>query len=129
MRRQTAAAVWPYLQLSIEDYSTPDAALFSISLTNVGVGPAKLQSMRVVFEGSSVQDWAGLIQALTGGENTNFSQNYSRNRVFSPGERVDLFAGELGAAWNADAFNRPARRDRVAKHAELGLTRHVIDVE
>ena len=92
MRRQTAAAVWPYIQLSIEDYSTPDAALFSISLTNVGVGPAKLQSMRVLFDGSPAQDWAGLIQALTDGEDIIFSQDYSRNRVFSPGERVSLFA-------------------------------------
>jgi hypothetical protein len=43
VRQQTAAAVWPFVQLMIEDYDTGDAAGFSFALTNVGVGPARMR--------------------------------------------------------------------------------------
>jgi hypothetical protein len=38
LNQRTAAAGRPYVQMSVNDYETGDAAGFSISFTNVGVG-------------------------------------------------------------------------------------------
>ncbi|MEP5763281.1 MAG: hypothetical protein ABJ308_01740 [Halieaceae bacterium] len=92
VRRQTAAAVWPYVQLSIEDTLADTGSEFSISLTNAGVGPAKLRSLRVVIDNTVVTDWRAAVDRVTDSEEPiAFSQNYARNRVLSPGEKLTLF--------------------------------------
>ena len=53
VRQQTAAAVWPFVQLIIEDYDTGDEAAFAISFMNAGVGPAKVDSVVLELNGES----------------------------------------------------------------------------
>ena len=52
VRQQTAAAVWPFVQLNIANYDTGDTAGFSLGFTNVGVGPAKMQDVRLSIDGN-----------------------------------------------------------------------------
>src|SRR5690554_2849469 len=40
VRQQTSAAVWPFVQVSIEDFDSGESAGFTLSFTNEGVGPA-----------------------------------------------------------------------------------------
>ena len=51
VRQQTAAAVWPFVQLIIGNYDTGEEAGFSFAFTNAGVGPAKMRDLRVSVDG------------------------------------------------------------------------------
>ena len=66
VREQTAAAVWPYVQLSTADSDTGEMAHFAISFTNTGVGPARMRSVRALIEGEPVTDWTAAIERLDG---------------------------------------------------------------
>ncbi|MEZ5557325.1 MAG: hypothetical protein R3E86_02085 [Pseudomonadales bacterium] len=92
VRLQTAAAVWPFVQLSILDFQTEDGAGFTLTLENSGVGPARLRAMRVVIDGQPRSTWRDAVTALVGGEPPLFAQNFASNRVLSPGERIDIFS-------------------------------------
>lgn len=60
---QREAAVWPYVQAFPNRY-TPDT-LFSISLTNVGVGPAVVRYFSVRVDGMSVRSWREFLAAIS----------------------------------------------------------------
>ena len=47
VRQQTAASVWPRVQLHVSDHLSDHRAELTVSLTNAGVGPARMRSMRV----------------------------------------------------------------------------------
>ena len=94
VRQQTAASVWPYVQLMINDTDTEDSASFALSLDNVGVGPARMRSMLVTLEGEPVRTWQALIDALAV-EDMKVGNQYGKNsvsrRVLAPGESVVAF--------------------------------------
>lgn len=89
VRQQTAAAVWPFVQLSIEDSDSGDSAEFTLSFTNAGVGPAKMQTMRLIIEDEPISDWANAVSRLGGRLGDNVNRNFIANRVLSPDEKVD----------------------------------------
>jgi hypothetical protein len=89
VRQQTAAAVWPFVQLSIEDSDSGDSADFTMSFTNAGVGPAKMRTMRLIVDGEPIRDWANAVARLGGKLTDNVNRNFISNRVLSPDERVD----------------------------------------
>jgi len=89
VRQQTAAAVWPFVQLSIEDSDSGDAAEFTMSFTNAGVGPAKMRTMRLIVGGEPTRDWADAITRLGGRLTSSVNRNFISNRVLSPDEKVD----------------------------------------
>jgi hypothetical protein len=89
-RKQTAAAVWPFVQLTISDHLSDNRAEFGIALTNAGVGPARMRSMRVIFNGEPLHDWHHAM-ALVGEEGTHrLGQSYVGRRVLIPGETIDM---------------------------------------
>ena len=91
-RKQTAAAVWPFVQLTLHDHLSEDRAEFRISMTNAGVGPARMRSMRVVLGNTPLRDWHHAM-ALVGEEGTHrLGQNFIGRRVLIPGESVDMVA-------------------------------------
>jgi len=91
VRQQTAAAVWPFVQLSIEDSDSGDSADFTLSFTNAGVGPAKMRTMRLIVDGEPIRDWADAVSHLDGHLTENVSRNFITNRVLSPDQKVDAF--------------------------------------
>lgn len=91
VRRQTAASVWPYVQVTTSDYEGPDGAQFRVSLTNAGVGPAHLRGMRLTLGGTPQRTWEDVIRSIGDGELRPFSQTSALNRVIRPGEDIELF--------------------------------------
>jgi hypothetical protein len=89
VRQQTAATVWPFVQLSIEDSDSGDSADFTLSFTNAGVGPAKMRSMRLIIDGEPIRDWANAVSLLDGQLTDNVNRNFITNRVLSPDQKVD----------------------------------------
>ncbi|MDH7943753.1 hypothetical protein QGM61_07955 [Pseudohongiella sp. SYSU M77423] len=90
VRQQTAAAVWPFVQLSVEDFDTGDRAGFMLSVTNSGVGPALVRSVRVVLDGQAMRDWEQVVRQLGGELNEQVGRSTLSDRVLSPGVRRDL---------------------------------------
>ncbi len=93
VRRQTAASVWPYVQLAVDDYSTQEASEFALSVSNVGVGPAHVRGMRVSIGGQARATWRDVLQSV-GRRDVAFSQAFVTNRVLSPSESVRIFGVE-----------------------------------
>jgi hypothetical protein len=91
VRQHTAAAVWPFVQVMIEDYDKGDAAGFSLALTNSGVGPAKMQDVRVTVDGNVTRNWSELVAIVEGNPEAAISRNFISNRVLRPDETVIIF--------------------------------------
>ena len=92
VRRQTAAAVWPFVQVSTSDYDSGDTAGFTLSLVNAGVGPAKVQTLRMIIDGEPMRDWAAVVGYLGGALDDRVARSTVRGRVLSPDEQLDLIA-------------------------------------
>lgn len=92
VRRQTAASVWPYVQIAVNDYVGPEDAAFELTMTNTGVGPAQVRAMRVTLNGDARTSWREVVDAVGGGGEAPFAQDFVLNRVLSPGETVQLFS-------------------------------------
>lgn len=91
VRRQTAAAVWPYVQLAVNDYLSDESGIYELTLTNSGVGPAQIRAVRVSINGSAMSSWAAVIDEVSPGESPTFSQSFIANRVIRAGESVTMF--------------------------------------
>jgi hypothetical protein len=89
-RKQTAAAVWPFVQLTINDHLSENRAEFSISLTNAGVGPARMRSMRVLLMGKPLRDWHHAIELVGESGTHRLGQSYVSRRVLIPGETINM---------------------------------------
>lgn len=92
VRQQTAAAVWPFVQLSIDDYDSGETAGFTMSLTNAGVGPARMHGVRLIFDGEPMRDWAHAVARLGGDLTDRVGRNFVSDRVLRPDETVDMIS-------------------------------------
>ncbi len=91
VRQQTAAAVWPFVQLMVENYDTGEEAGFSFAFTNAGVGPAKMQDVRVTVDGRVARDWRELVESVEGNTDAPVNRNFISDRVLRPDETVAVF--------------------------------------
>jgi hypothetical protein len=89
-RKQTAAAVWPFVQLTISDHLSESRAEFGISLTNAGVGPARMRSMRVLLRGEPLRDWHHALELIGETGTHRLGQSFVSRRVLIPGETIDM---------------------------------------
>lgn len=92
VRQQTAAAVWPFVQLLIEDFDTGEEAGFSIAFQNAGVGPAKLHAVRLDIGGQPMRDWAHAVTTVGGDPSAQVGRSFIAGRVLRPDERVDVIS-------------------------------------
>ena len=92
VRQQTSAAVWPFVQVSTTDYDSGETAGFTLSLTNAGVGPAKVRAVRVVIDGEPMRDWAAVVEHLGGTLDDQVGRSSVSGRVLSPDEKLDLLS-------------------------------------
>jgi hypothetical protein len=114
VRQQTAASVWPYVQFMINDTSDGDSASFGLSLDNVGVGPARMQSMLLTLHGEAVPDWQTAVDQLLPGKTlgTHYGKSSVSRRVLAPGQSVVAFNTvhtELALKMQEAVYNGAAR--------------------
>ncbi|MFT3789686.1 MAG: hypothetical protein QM741_01140 [Rudaea sp.] len=57
MQTQARASVWPYVTIGKNEYSAPGREAFSWRVDNNGVGPAKIESVRVLVDGQPYRNW------------------------------------------------------------------------
>ena len=90
IRKQTSAAVWPYIQVTVTDYDVGEDAGFTLTFTNTGVGPALIRSVRVMVNGQAMSDWAQVVEYLGGTLDKHVGRTTISNRVLSPGHKINL---------------------------------------
>ncbi|HPF25214.1 MAG TPA: hypothetical protein P5528_00920 [Steroidobacteraceae bacterium] len=88
VRKQTAAGVWPFVQLSIDTFDSADSASFTLALRNVGVGPARIRGVRLLLGGEAIHDWAHAVRKLGASPTSEVTRNFVTDRVLSRDERV-----------------------------------------
>lgn len=136
-RAQLRASAWPYLAQS-NSWATGD---YQWVVTNDGVGPARIRSMRILVDGKAMRTWNDAVRALTGegearltysstGRGTVIPAGASRVLLTMPkGERATRFWSEgqtrlravtcycsvYDECWIADSDrHEPAPTDRCA---------------
>jgi hypothetical protein len=98
-REQLRASAWPYLTQG-NDWSTGD---YRWVVTNQGVGPAKIRSVRVMADGHPVPTWNAAVRALTGmGDSALTYSSFGRGAVLPAGAARTLLTLPKGA--RAQAF-------------------------
>ncbi|MEL7312242.1 MAG: hypothetical protein AAFN07_12065 [Pseudomonadota bacterium] len=109
VRQQTEAAVWPFVQLTVENYDTGGAAGFSFAFTNAGVGPARMRDVRVAVDNVVIRDWTELVAIVGGNPDAAVNRNYISKRVLRPDESVVVFGTTNTALARklVHAFNKP----------------------
>lgn len=110
-RKQQQAAVWPMLQMAINDYDV-DAGepVFRIMARNAGIGPARISGFRVTVGGEVQSDWNQTLTALAG-SHEGVLRSYFSGRVLSAGEEVEvvLARGDIARKALAKAYAAPTR--------------------
>lgn len=94
VRKQTAAAVWPYVQFMISDRDDGEAAHFALSFENVGVGPAQMRGMMLTLDGEAVTSWDAVTATLLGSSaelGVQYGKSSVSRRVLAPGDSVVAF--------------------------------------
>ncbi len=64
-REQLRASAWPHVSQS---YSFEPNGPYRLTVTNQGVGPARIRDYRVLVDGKPVRNWRTAVRALTGDE-------------------------------------------------------------
>jgi len=92
VRQQTAAAVWPFVQLTINDFDTGEAAGFSMGFTNAGVGPARVGDVMVSIDGRPAPNWRAFVGLVDGDADAMVRRTFISDRVLRPDETVEMIA-------------------------------------
>ena len=88
MRQQQRASVWPRVDLLTNDSDSS----YSLSMTNVGIGPALLVFAEVSVDGKPRPSWRAVLDDLGG--SGGFTQSRIADRVLIPGQSQDLFRSQ-----------------------------------
>lgn len=94
VRQQTAASVWPYVQMMTHDTDDGETARFSLIFENVGVGPARMQSMQLSLDGDATVTWDEVTARLLDSPakvGVDFGRSSISRRVIAPGETITAF--------------------------------------
>jgi hypothetical protein len=94
VRQQTAATVWPYVQVIINDHISGDDAHLSLEVNNVGVGPARLRSIQLKVDDRVYKNWEEILTQLMGAEaeNIQYGRSSLQGRVLAPAETLMFFS-------------------------------------
>jgi hypothetical protein len=98
--RLVAANSWPFLRWDSSNEQDERGQRFAIYITNVGVGPALLQSLVVRYQGKPVRGWFELLEQCCGVERQpkldlpalGFFTGARPISVLPPGEKVTLIS-------------------------------------
>lgn len=110
-RKQQEAAVWPMLQMAINDYDVEaQEPVFRIMARNAGIGPARIAGFRVTVGGKMQSDWNETFTTLAG-SHEGVLRSYFSGRVMSAGEEVEvvLARGAIARAALQKAYAAPTR--------------------
>jgi len=110
-RAHQRVSVWPYLGQS---NSLTAGSPYRRTVSNVGIGPARIRSFQVRVDGTVRRGWPEVVRALTGDSASGriVYSSLGRGDVLLPGQTLELLTLPPGAT--ATAFWREAQGDRLS---------------
>jgi hypothetical protein len=89
MDKQLAASVWPALQYYTSNMRNGEPVI-TMSIENVGIGPARIRSFSVWRNGVRIDDPNALMRecCATNGESFNTIHSFVTGRIMRPGQEV-----------------------------------------
>jgi hypothetical protein len=93
MHSQLAASIWPALQFSTSNLRGGEPHI-SMTVENVGIGPAHVRSVRMSYDGRPVADMSAFVRACCAPEGTPVRTivSFLEGRIMPAGEEVELLA-------------------------------------
>lgn len=123
VRKQQQAAVWPYVDVSVTNDNSSDDRFTEVSISNKGIGPARVKTIGVLLDDEPTASWWDLIGKSTelGERDLLLSNADASGRVMTAGEslmlvRIDKTAladDEAGALEVLDQFRSVLTQGRV----------------
>lgn len=101
MRQEIRASVWPALQLDGFSTQRNDDIFLGLNIQNAGVGPARLDSIAIFYQGALVSDLEALSELFAG--HTGRSATSVTGRIIGAGDTVEVFAFQFPRAEDDDA--------------------------
>ncbi|HEX7917152.1 hypothetical protein [Rudaea sp.] len=83
MQTQARASVWPYVTIGKNEDGIPGREAFTWRVDNNGVGPAKIESVRVLVDGQPYRNWAEVFAKIAPGQEFH-GQTSSLNGIVLP---------------------------------------------
>ena len=92
VRKQQQAAVWPHVQVDRSNISTDTNIGVKITVSNRGIGPARIRSAEVTLDGDPFTSWNGVFEQLSPGAEGFFprSDSHVGTSVLVPGSDVTV---------------------------------------
>jgi len=84
MQKQSRASVWPYIMLGENSNSRSGQESYTWRIDNNGVGPAKIESMVVRFDGKPHTTWESIFKVLSPGKTYHVSMSSVNGTVLPP---------------------------------------------
>jgi hypothetical protein len=113
-QRMLAASVWPYLSWDTSNYNDQTREdEVSLEIRNVGVGPARIESLQLSYQGKPLADFHDIVAACCKAETEGLKHWSLRNSTINPvvipaHDSIKFFAvvkvADNVALW--DRFNR-----------------------
>lgn len=101
MRQEIRASVWPALQVDGFSTQRDDTIVQGLNIQNAGVGPARIDSIAIHFQGALVRDLEALSELFPG--HTGRSATSVTGRIIGAGDTVEVFSFQLARAEDDDA--------------------------
>jgi hypothetical protein len=91
MYRQLAASIWPAVEFSTSNVRG-DEPVISMSLENVGIGPARIHAFRISHQGQAVPDLTAFISGCCAPEGTpvHTITSFIEGRILPAGQSIDF---------------------------------------
>jgi hypothetical protein len=91
MHRQLAASIWPAMQYSTSNLRAGEPVI-TMSLENVGVGPARIHEFRLLHEGRAIDDLTQFIAECCAPADAPVRTitSFVEGRIVPAGQRVDF---------------------------------------
>lgn len=120
MERQLAASVWPYLQYDTSNATADGKPIMSFGVENVGVGPARVHSVSLHYDGKPIVEARDLFKAccvdlLAAGQHPDLRISTLHDQVLAPNKpKTFLLLTE-------ETANEPFRKRLHQERAKISL--------
>ncbi len=84
VRKQQQASVWPNLEFHRSYRGVPGSERLDVSVSNTGIGPAKIALIEFFFDGAPLRNWDEAIAAFSTVDNPRYSHIGVGGRVLPP---------------------------------------------
>ncbi|WP_293613245.1 hypothetical protein [Ponticaulis sp.] len=89
VRKQQAAAVLPVIVVARSQTISEDEGFFEWNAFNWGIGPGRVQALRMLHNGEPVRDWDHLLERI-GLPETNYEHSQITGRTYTASNEPDM---------------------------------------